>query len=158
LRPLFIYNYLPKSKEHKSNENIFGVNMSKTIESVEKTLIANVSSLLSSEVRAKIYIFLRMNPQSTVEEIAKGTGVYPSTIRESIFEMYNEEYVLRKKMDREGLGKKPYLYSAIAPAELVQLISESITEKLNDLASVDEKISGKNVENALKVAITIESN
>jgi hypothetical protein len=38
------------------------------------------------------------------------------------------------------------------------LISESITEKLNDLASVDEKISGKNVENALKVAITIESN
>jgi len=132
--------------------------MSKTIESVEKTLIANVSSLLSSEVRAKIYIFLRMYPESTVEEIAKGTGIYPSTIRESIFEMYNIEYVIRKKMDRDGLGKKPYLYSAIAPVELVNLISESIKEKLNDLASLDEKVSGKPVESTLKVAIKIESN
>ncbi|ABO35282.1 transcriptional regulator, TrmB [Methanococcus maripaludis C5] len=131
--------------------------MSKTIESVEKTLIANVSSLLSSEVRAKIYIFLRIYPESTVDEIAKGTGIYPSTIRESIFEMYNEEYVIRKKMDRDGLGKKPYLYSAIAPLELVKLISESIKEKLNDLVSVDEKVSGKPVESTLKVAIKIES-
>uniref|UniRef100_A9A695 Transcriptional regulator, TrmB n=1 Tax=Methanococcus maripaludis (strain C6 / ATCC BAA-1332) TaxID=444158 RepID=A9A695_METM6 len=132
--------------------------MSKTIESVEKTLIANVASLLSSEVRAKIYIFLRMYPESTVDEIAKGTGIYPSTIRESIFEMYNEEYVIRKKMDRDGLGKKPYLYSAIAPLDVVKLISESIKEKLNDLASVDEKVSGKAVESTLKVAIKIESN
>ncbi|MBA2862757.1 helix-turn-helix domain-containing protein [Methanococcus maripaludis] len=132
--------------------------MSKTIESVEKTLIANVSSLLSSEVRAKIYIFLRMYPESTVDEIAKGTGIYPSTIRESIFEMYNEEYVIRKKMDRDGLGKKPYLYSAIDPVEIVKLISESIKEKLNDLASIDEKVSGKHIETTLKVAIKIESN
>jgi len=99
-----------------------------------------------------------MYPESTVEEIAKGTGIYPSTIRESIFEMYNIEYVIRKKMDRDGLGKKPYLYSAIAPVELVNLISESIKEKLNDLAALDEKVSGKPVESTVKVAIKIESN
>jgi len=132
--------------------------MSKTIESVDKTLVGNLSSLLSSEVRAKIYIFLRKYPNSTVDEIADGTGIYPSTIRESIFEMYNENYVIRKKMDRDGLGKKPYLYSAIEPVEMVKMISEAIKLKLNDLVLVDEKISGKDTKNVSKVSIEIKSN
>ncbi|ABR55396.1 transcriptional regulator, TrmB [Methanococcus vannielii SB] len=130
----------------------------KTIEDIDKKLIGNISSLLSSEVRAKIYMFLRKYPNSTVDEIADGTGIYPSTIRESIFEMYNENYVLRKKMEREGLGKKPYLYSAIAPSEMVKIISDAILVKLNDLALLDEKINGEDVTEVSKVSIELKSN
>jgi len=114
-----------------------------TIDNVDRKLIENLANLMSSEVRAKIYIYLRKYDRSTVDDIADGTGIYPSTVRESILEMYNTGYVSREKMDKEGLGKKPYLYSAAAPSEIVKKISKSIQEKLNDLIMVDKKLESK---------------
>ncbi|MBP2173158.1 putative transcriptional regulator [Methanococcus voltae] len=128
--------------------------MTKDLSSVNKELIANLSKLMGSEVKAKIYVYLRMYGESTVDDIAEGTGIYPSTVRESIFEMFNEDHVFRKKMDREGLGKKPYVYSSIDPVDLVKEISVEIEGKLNDLALIDKKISDKKVK-AVKPIVSI---
>ncbi|GAA0128202.1 winged helix-turn-helix domain-containing protein [Methanococcus maripaludis] len=113
------------------------------IENVDQKLIENLANLMSSEVRAKIYIYLRKYNKSTVDEIAGGTGIYPSTVRESILDMYNTGYVSREKMDKEGLGKKPYLYTAAAPSYIVKKISKNIQEKLNDLIMVDKRLESK---------------
>jgi len=83
---------------------------------VDKSLIDSLANLMSSEVKAKIYIYLRKYENSTVEEIAHGTGIYPSTVREAILEMYRDGIVVRNKLDKEGLGKKPYVCSAIPPS------------------------------------------
>ncbi|ABR54333.1 transcriptional regulator, TrmB [Methanococcus vannielii SB] len=128
-----------------------------TIENVDRKLIENLANLMSSEVRAKIYIYLRKYDKSTVDDIADGTGIYPSTVRESILEMYNTGYVSREKMDKEGLGKKPYLYTAAAPSEIVRKISKSIQEKLNDLIMVDRKLeSGKEGVSSNPVKIVVD--
>ncbi|MFU8653714.1 helix-turn-helix domain-containing protein [Methanotorris formicicus] len=117
----------------------------KTIENVDTTLINSLASLLSSEVKAKIYIYLRKYGESTVDEIARGTGIYPSTVREIILEMYEEGLVNRKKLEKEGLGKKPYLYSAIPPSEVVKKLSKSLQKKLNDVFILDKKLKKKEI-------------
>ncbi|WP_083809504.1 helix-turn-helix domain-containing protein [Methanotorris igneus] len=117
----------------------------KTIENVDKALINSLASLLSSEVKAKIYIYLRKYGESTVDEIAHGTGIYPSTVREIILEMYEEGLVNRKKLEKEGLGKRPYLYSAIPPSEVVKKLSKSLQKKLNDVFMLDKKLKKKEI-------------
>ena len=131
----------------------------KTIENVDKALINSLASLLSSEVKAKIYIYLRKYGESTVNEIAQGTGIYPSTIREAILEMYEEGIVNRKKLEKEGLGKKPYIYSAIPPSDVVKKLSESLQKKLNDVFMLEKKIKKKEIKIPfLPVKIVINDN
>ncbi|MBP2142876.1 putative DNA-binding transcriptional regulator [Methanococcus voltae] len=126
---------------------------------MDRILVQNISNLMASEVRAKIYIFLRKFEKSTVEEIANGTGIYPSTVRESILEMYNLGYVNREKMKKEGLGKKPYIYSAVEPSAIIQKISEKVQERLNDLIDIDERIEGKpaTINGPINIEINIAS-
>jgi len=115
----------------------------KTLENIDKSLIDNLSNLLASEVKAKIYIYLRKYEKGTVDEIAHGTGIYPSTAREAILEMYKNGIVIRKKSDKEGLGKKPYIYSAVSPSELVRKLSRNIQKRLNEVITMDVKLKKK---------------
>lgn len=134
-----------KAASHNEKEKDDDNTVNKTIKNVDKSLIDSLANLLSSEVKAKIYIYLRKYENSTVEEIAHGTGIYPSTVREAILEMYREGIVTRGKLDKEGSGKKPYVYSAIPPSEIVKKISKSLQKKLNDLMMVDKKIKKKEI-------------
>ncbi len=148
-----------KAASHNEKEKDDDNTVNKTIKNVDKSLIDSLANLLSSEVKAKIYIYLRKYENSTVEEIAHGTGIYPSTIREAILEMYREGIVTRGKLDKEGSGKKPYVYSAIPPSEIVKKISKSLQKKLNDLMMVDKKIKKKEIKVPfLPVKIVIDEN
>ena len=80
-----------------------------------------------------------------MDEIAHGTGIYPSTIREVILEMYKSGIVVREKLDKEGLGKKPYIYSAVSPSELVKKLSKGLQNKLNEVIMLDKKIKKKEI-------------
>ena len=96
-----------------------------------------------TDTRARIYVFLRQNPQSTSEEIAEGTGLYPSTVREALAELTNEEKVMRQKRESEGAGNNPYEYEAIAPSDLVGGVIGDVQNELNTVFNLDNYLGGR---------------
>jgi len=90
-----------------------------------------LSWMLDTETRARIYVYLRQNPWSTSEEVAEGTGLYPSTVREALAELATEATVERRKRESEGAGNNPYEYTAISPSELVGGVVGGIQDELN---------------------------
>jgi predicted transcriptional regulator len=96
--------------------------------------------VLDTETRARIYVYLRQQPHSTSEEIAEGTGLYPSTVRESLAELHDEEKVERRKRQSEGAGNNPYEYTAIAPSELVGGVVGQIQDELNTVFNLDDHL------------------
>ena len=114
--------------------------------------------VLDTETRARIYVYLRQNPGSTSEEIAEGTGLYPSTVREALAELHEEEKLERRKRESSGAGNNPYEYTAMAPSELVGSVVEDIQAELNTVFNLDSHLgvcqdASENVE---PVTITVE--
>ena len=68
-------------------------------EEFDDGIVDLLSWVLDTETRARIYVYLRQHPHSTSEEIAEGTGLYPSTVRESLAELHDEETVERRKRE-----------------------------------------------------------
>ncbi|OAQ52465.1 hypothetical protein HTG_12645 [Natrinema mahii] len=110
---------------------------SPTVEELDQRLIDLLSWILDTETRAKIYVFLLANQGSTSEEVAKGTGLYPSTVREALAELHEEERVTREKRDNEGAGNNPYEYTAIQPSELVGGVVDQVQAELNTIFALD---------------------
>jgi predicted transcriptional regulator len=98
--------------------------------------------LLDTETRARIYVYLRQSPGSTSEEIAEGTGLYPSTVRESLAELNDEGVLERTKRESEGAGNNPYEYTAIAPSDLVGDLVGQIQDELNAIVNLDRFLEG----------------
>jgi predicted transcriptional regulator len=98
--------------------------------------------LLDTETRARIYVYLRQSPGSTSEEIAEGTGLYPSTVRESLAELNDEGVLERTKRESEGAGNNPYEYTAIAPSDLVGDLVDQIQDELNAIVNLDQFLEG----------------
>ena len=73
-----------------------------------------LSWVLDTETRARIYVHLRRHPGSTSEEIAEGTGLYPSTVREALAELHAEEKVQRRKREASGAGNNSYEYTVFS--------------------------------------------
>jgi len=96
-----------------------------------------LSWVLDTETRARIYIFLHENPESTSEEVAEGTGLYPSTVREALASLHDDETVTRAKREASGAGNNPYEYTAIPPADLVSDVIGQVQEELNAVFNLD---------------------
>ena len=88
-------------------------------EQFDDGIVDLLSWVLDTETRARIYVYLRQHPGSTSEEVADGTGLYPSTVREALAELTDEDKLERRKRESSGAGNNPYEYTAIAPSELV---------------------------------------
>ncbi len=114
-----------------------GERRSPTVEELDQRLVDLLSWILDTETRAKIYVFLLANPGSTSEEVAKGTGLYPSTVREALAELHEEERVSREKRENEGAGNNPYEYTAIQPSELVGGVVDQVQAELNAIFTLD---------------------
>jgi len=52
-------------------------------EQFDEGVVELLSWVLDTETRARIYVALRQYPDSTSEEVAEETGLYPSTVRSS---------------------------------------------------------------------------
>ena len=106
-------------------------------EEVDQRIVDLLSWILDTETRAKIYVYLLANPGSTSEEVAKGTGLYPSTVREALAELHEEDRVTREKRASEGAGNNPYEYTAIQPSELVGGVVDQVQQELNTIFTLD---------------------
>ncbi|WP_227130779.1 winged helix-turn-helix transcriptional regulator [Halorubellus salinus] len=137
------------------------------VDGFDSGIVDLLSWVLDTETRAKIYIFLQANPASTSEEIAQGTGLYPSTVREALAELHDEEKVHREKRAASGAGNNPYEYTAIAPSELVSGVVGQVQDELNTVFNLDSLLDEEEEEEeALEpvdaedepVTITVQSN
>lgn len=107
------------------------------VEEVDGRIVDLLAWILDTETRAKIYVYLLANPGSTSEEVATGTGLYPSTVREALAELHEEEKVSREKRASEGAGNNPYEYTAIQPSELVGDVVDQVQRELNTIFTLD---------------------
>ena len=103
----------------------------------DERVVDFLSWVLDTETRARIYVYLRQHPWSTSEEVAEGTGLYPSTVREALASLADDGTVERRKRESEGAGNNPYEYTAQAPSDLVGDVVGQVQEQLNALSKLD---------------------
>ncbi len=119
---------------------------STAVESIDEGLVDLLAWLLDTETRARIYVFLRMSPARTSGEVADGTGLYPSTVRECLAAMHEEGIVTREKRASEGAGNNPYEYVAIPPSELVGDLVSQIQDQLNAICNLDRYLADRGLD------------
>lgn len=110
----------------------------RAVNELDTKVIDILSWVLDTETRGRIYVYLRQQAWSTSEEVAEGTGLYPSTVREALAELADEEIVERRKRESEGAGNNPYEYTSIAPSELVGSVVGRVQEELNTIFTMDQ--------------------
>lgn len=93
-----------------------------------------------TEVKAKIYAYLRKVERATAEGIAKGAGIYITSVRGTIAEMYQEGWVIREKVKKSGVGKPAFVYEALAPDRLVKRLTDDMNNKLEKLLRFAHRI------------------
>ncbi|KAB1188319.1 MULTISPECIES: winged helix-turn-helix domain-containing protein [Haloferax] len=118
-------------------------------------LVDLLAWILDTETRARIYVFLRQNPYSTSEEVAEGTGLYPSTVREALAELTDDETVERRKRKSSGAGNNPYEYVAIVPSELVKGVTSQVQSQLNAVFNLDRRLGTDGSDETDPVTITV---
>ena len=128
----------------------------KAMEEFDQSVVDLLAWLLDTETRARIYVYLRQHPDSTSEEVASGTGLYPSTVREALAELHEEETVTRGKRESEGAGNNPFEYRAISPSDLVSGAVEQVQSQLNAVFNLDQRLRrGDGADEGGPVTITV---
>ena len=115
----------------------------RAVESFDEGIVDLLSWVLDTETRARIYVHLRQRPDSTSDEIAEGTGLYPSTVREALAELHEEGKVTRQKRESDGAGNNPYEYAAMAPSDLVTDVVDEVQSELNTVFNLDDYLGGR---------------
>jgi predicted transcriptional regulator len=129
----------------------------RAVEGFDENVVDLLAWLLDTETRARIYVYLRQHPASTSEEVADGTGLYPSTVREALAELHEEGKVTRRKRESAGAGNNPYEYEAIAPSELVNGVVDQVQRQLNAVFNLDRRLGGADgADDESPVTITVE--
>lgn len=101
-----------------------------------KNIEKAVRDILKSRAKSRIYVYLLRKNGAKTGEIIKGTKLHPSTVRETLSKMYEQNQIFRRKKVNENIGKNPYLYYPIPPLELLKRYSKEIEEKLNKIANL----------------------
>jgi len=114
----------------------------KAVTEFDQGVVDLLAWILDTETRARIYVYLRQHPNSTSDEVADGTGLYPSTVREALAELHDEETVVRQKREHSGAGNNPYEYEAIAPSNLVRGVVGQVQRELNTVFNLDRRLGG----------------
>jgi predicted transcriptional regulator len=129
----------------------------KAVEGFDEGIVDLLAWVLDTETRARIYVYLRAHPASTSEEIAEGTGLYPSTVREALAELAEEGKVTREKRESEGAGNNPYEYDAIAPSDLVGGVVSDVQQELNTVFNLDDHLGSAEIDpDSEPVRITVD--
>jgi predicted transcriptional regulator len=122
---------LQKTKERLEAE------ADRAVSGFDENVVDLLAWLLDTETRARIYVYLRQQPHSTSDEIAEGTGLYPSTVREALADLHEEDTVRREKRDSDSAGNNPYQYEAIAPSNLVRGVVGQVQQELNTVFTLE---------------------
>lgn len=136
----------------------FGETATAAADGFDQRLVDLLSWVLDTETRARIFVHLRKSPGSTSDEVAEGTGLYPSTVREALAELHDDGFVTRSKRAATGAGNNPYEYDAIDPSELVEDVVDDVQSELNTVFALDEYLSrGETDGTDEPVRITVET-
>lgn len=131
------------------------------IDQFDEGLIDLLAWMLETETRARIYISLRSAQHQTSDEIAERTGLYPSTVREALASLHEDDIVTRDKRQNAGAGNNPYEYSAIPPSDLVGEVVDDIQRHLNDVFNLDNYMdrskSSENGSDPVTITVTEEN-
>jgi len=127
----------------------------RAVEQFDQGIVDLLSWVLDTETRARIYVHLRQHPAATSDEVAAGTGLYPSTVREALAELHGEGKVTRVKRESSGAGNNPYEYSAIPPSDLVQDIVDDLQSELNTVFNLDRVLGGDEEPDDEPVTVTV---
>ncbi|WP_436934443.1 helix-turn-helix domain-containing protein [Halovenus marina] len=127
----------------------------RAIEQFDESIVDLLSWILDTETRARIYIALRQHPDSTSEEVADETGLYPSTVREALAQLHAEGTVTRRKRESDGAGNNPYEYSAISPSDLVSDAVDDVQSQLNAVFNLDCQLGSASEPDTESVTITV---
>ena len=114
----------------------------RAVSEFDQGIVDLLAWILDTETRARIFVYLRQHPHSTSDEVADGTGLYPSTVREALAELHEEDTVHREKRESSGAGNNPYEYEAIAPSELVRGVVGEVQRELNTVFNLDRQLGG----------------
>lgn len=101
---------------------------------IDRRLTALLGRLLDTETRGKVYVHALREPGTTSEEIARGTGLYPETVRRTVADLRAEGVLDRRELEGEE-GR--YGYTAIPPSELVSRLVGEFQEGLDALLDAD---------------------
>ncbi|MES3161500.1 MAG: winged helix-turn-helix domain-containing protein [Halorubrum sp.] len=134
-----------KEEIRKTRERL-GEGADRAVKGFDDNVVDLLAWLLDTETRARIYVYLRENPESTSDEVADGTGLYPSTVREALAELHEEGTVSRGKREADGAGNNPYEYEAIAPSELVRGVVGDVQAELNAVFNLDRRLGGESAD------------
>jgi len=110
--------------------------MQRTRIKVDKNIEKAVREILKSRARSRIYLFLLRKNGAKTEQIIKGTKLHPSTVRETLSKMYDQELIYRKKQKNDSIGKNPYIFYSIPPIKLLKKYADDIEDKLNKIANL----------------------
>ena len=102
----------------------------------DKNVEKAVRDILKSKARSRIYIYLLRKNGAKTEQSIKGTRLHPSTVRETLSQMYEQKLIYRKKLKNDCIGKNPYIYYAISPVKLLKKNAAELEDRLNKLASL----------------------
>lgn len=128
----------------------------RAVQELDDRSVELLSWLLDTETRARIYIYLLNEPWSTSREIAEGTELYPSTVREALADLTEEGVLDRRKRQNGGAGNNPFEYEAIRPSALVADLVGQLQDELNALCRLDRELSDN--EDADPVHIEVQEN
>ena len=131
----------PSGDEPTITERLEG-EATKSVSGFDDGLVDLLSWVLDTETRARIYVELRQSEWGTSDEIADGTGLYPSTVREALAALHEEDIVERRKREAPGAGNNPYEYTAMAPSDLVGSIVGEVQSELNTVFNLDTYLGG----------------
>jgi predicted DNA-binding transcriptional regulator len=110
--------------------------MQKATTRKDKSLEKTINEILESRARSRIYLYLLRKNGAKSEQIIRGTRLHPSTVRETLSEMYVQGLIYRKKIKNGSIGKNPYMYYPISPVKLLKKYVSEIEYRLNKLASL----------------------
>ena len=100
----------------------------------DKSVEKAVRDILKSRARSRIYAYLLRKNGARTEQIINGTRLHPSTVRETLSKMYDQQLIFRRKIKNDSIGKNPYVYYPIPPIELLKRYASEIEDRLNKLA------------------------
>ena len=126
----------PRAELEKTKERL-EAEADRAVSEFDEGIVDLLAWLLDTETRARIYVYLRQHPYSTSDEIAEGTGLYPSTVREALADLHDEDTVRREKRDSDSAGNNPYEYEAIAPSNLVRGVVGEVQRELNTVFNLE---------------------
>jgi predicted transcriptional regulator len=144
----------PRAELQKTKQRL-EAEADRAVAEFDEGIVDLLAWLLDTETRARIYVYLRQHPHSTSDEIAEGTGLYPSTVREALADLHEDEAVERAKRDSDGAGNNPYEYEAIAPSSLVRGVVGEVQHELNTVFTLESSDSETETDDG-PVTITID--